>query len=288
MNADKSRIIEDVENDSMHKLWGKDSKISKVEVYKWKNPGSKGELRWIEKSELKLDLTYQRELDSKTRVAKISREFDWALFGVLLVSKCDDGYYVVDGGHRLRAANRREDITDIPCIVFNLDDVSDEARVFFEFNVQRKSVNTFDRHKAALKANMEIAQKAESLVKKYGYIFTKGGSRPFQTCAINAIYRMIESDENLADKTFSIMAKVSEGEDIQASELSGLFYIMERNRSIDYFGFPLKNLVDAGIGNIRDAIRRVSLIDGKGGQRVFAKALVDIINKGQIKTKVII
>lgn len=286
MNA--LRKIENFKDDSMHKAWGKDINLSKVDVYGWNKPSKKGEFAWIPKEQLKIDLSYQREIDSKLRVAEIARNFDWALFGVILVALNEDGYYVLDGGHRLRGASRREDIKEVPCMVFVYEDIAEEARIFYEFNNQRKTVGTFDNHKAAIKAKMPIALKAEALVKKYGYSFAKTTSSEFLTSGIKAVYRMIESDELLADKTFSILAKIAGGSDIQSTEISGLFYLMQTNRNVDFFSFPLKNMIEAGIGKLRESIKRRHIIESNGGVKTAAKALADIINKGQIKTKVYI
>lgn len=283
-----NRKVENFEDDSMHKLWGNGGTMSKVDVYKWKKPGDCGEFMWIPKEKLKIDLSYQREIDSKSRVAEIARNFDWALFGVILVALNDDGYYVLDGGHRTRGACRREDIKEVPCMVFVFEDISDEARVFYDFNNQRKTVSSFDNHKAALIAKDELALKAESLVKKYGYNIVKNSPGLFQIKSIGAIYRMIKNDESIADKTFSILAKVAEGDEIQAKEMLGLSYLIATNRAVDFYSFPLKNMIEAGLPKIRDEIKRRILIEGKGGDKICASAIADIINKGQQKTKVYI
>lgn len=288
-----NRKVENFEDDSMHKLWGNNSSISKVEAYKWNKPGDKGEFMWITKDKLKIDLSYQRKIDSKMRVSEIARIFDWALFGVILVALNDEGYYVLDGGHRVRGAMRRDDIKELPCLVFVLDDISEEARIFYLYNNHRKTITTFDNHRAALAGKgkfieSEIAIKTEILVDKYGYKIVKTATNEFELTCIKAIYRMIQLDETLADKAFSIMAKVAEGSDIQSIELSGLFYLMQMNKATDFFSFPLKNLIEAGIGNIREQIKRRILIEGKGGAKISAIVLADIINKGQQKTKVFV
>jgi hypothetical protein len=283
-----TRKVENFEDDSMHKLWGSESELSKVEVYKWKKPGDKGDFLWIPKEQLKIDLSYQREIDSKLRVAEIAKNFDWALFGVILVALNEDGYYVLDGGHRARGAMRREDIKELPCIVFTFDDISEEARVFYDFNRQRKTVSPFDSHKAALISKDAIAIKVEDLVKKYGYTIVKNSPGMFQIKTVGAVYRMIKTDEYIAHKTFSILAKVAEGGEIQSKEMTGLFYLIAMNKAIDFFSFPMSNMIKEGLPKIRDEIKRRCLMEGKGGDKIYASAMIDIINKGQQKTKVFI
>ena len=287
------RKVEKFEDDSMRKLWSSENYVSKVDVYKWNKPAQKGEFMWISKDELKIDLCYQREADNKNRVAEIARNFDWSLFGVILVSFNADGYFVIDGGHRVRGACRRDDINELPCLVFVFEDVADEARVFYLYNNQRKTVGIFDNHKAALVGGESfeqgiIAIKAEKLVEKYGYKFSKCVSGPFEISCIKTIYRMVEQDEVLAEKCFSILARAAEGAEIQSLEIGGLFYLMQTNRAVDFETFPLRNMIESGMLKIREEIRRLAMFESKGGAKTAAKALLGIINRGQQKTKVFV
>lgn len=287
-----TRKIEKITDDSMHKAFGYDTGRTKVDVFKWnKNIGAKGEFMWIPKEELSLDISYQREIDAAQRVKDIAREFQWALFGVLIVSYNEGGYYVIDGGHRLRGAFRRDDIKELPCIVFCFDDPAEEARIFYYFNNKRKNVSAFDNHKAALRGEgkwleSKLAIKAENLVKKYGYIFHGTGKGEFQTAAIRSITRGIEKNEIIAEKTFALLAKVAGGTPIGVNEFNGLFYLMQVNPQIDFLDFPLKNLIEYGYQNLKDQIKRHEISESIGGYKTAAKAIAQIANKGQIKNKV--
>lgn len=298
----EEKRIETYKDDSMRKVWGagnSDGMASKVDVYKWNKVGAQGKFMMLKKEILNLDLKYQREIDSRLRVAAIAKGFDWALFGVILVAFTGAQYFIIDGGHRWRGACRRDDVKELPCLVFDLKEISDAARIFYNYNNQRKTVTTFDNHKAALAGEgkffeSELAIKAEKLVTKYGYSFVKatsgknGSYDQFKTASIKSIYKMIDSDENLADKCFSILAKTAEGGDIQQREISGLFYLMITNRGVDFMTFPLENMVKAGMTEIRETISRFVLYKGKGGEKVYAEALLEIVNRGQSKNKVFI
>lgn len=287
------RKVEKFEDDSMVKAWGENSReISKVERYKWKPLNSPGEFMWIPKDQLKIDLSYQRAMDSNKRVTDIARNFDWALFGTILVALDDDGYYILDGGHRTRAANRRDDVTKLPCLVFVITDLSEESRIFYQFNNCRKFVNTMDNHIAALKGNGKFKEsitaiEAEKLIKKYGYKFARTAREgEYQISAIKAIYKTIEKNPVLADINFSLWSKVAQGRDIHSSEILGLYHLIQYNQQVDFFGFPFDNLMKEGFENIRMSIKKRSFIEGKGNYFVVAKALMEIINKGQVKNKI--
>ncbi len=286
-----ARQIEKITDDSMHKAFGYDTGRSKVDVFKWnKDIGIKGEFLWIPKEELNLDISYQREIDSAQRVKDIASKFQWALFGVLIVSYNDGGYFVIDGGHRLRGAFRRDDIKELPCIVFCFNDPAEEARIFYYFNNKRKNVSAFDNHKAALRGEgkwheSKIAIKAENMVKKYGYIFHGTGRSDFQTAAIRIITKAVERNEIVAENAFSFLAKVAGGIPIGANEFNGLFYLMQVNPQIDFNDFPLRNAIEFGYQNIKDQIKRHEMALNLGGYKTAAKAIAQIANKGQIKIK---
>lgn len=103
----------------------------KAERYGWVLKDiAAGEFRQIPKFSLLFDQSYQRDL-IKERVLKIQREFSWFSFGVLtVVQREDDYYYVVDGQHRLKATHDLKLIRTVPCLVFRLTSVQQEAMAF--------------------------------------------------------------------------------------------------------------------------------------------------------------
>lgn len=283
----QSRQIEAIKDDSMHKAFGYNTEKSKIDVFGWnKNTGAIGEFSRIPKEDLNLDISYQREIDSANRVKEIAKNFEWALFGCLIVSYNEDGYYVIDGGHRLRAAFRRDDIKELPCLVYCFDDPAEEARIFYYYNNKRKHVSTFDNHKAALRGEgtfyeSEIALKAEKLIKKYGYKFAGSANTEFTTSSIMTICKSIIKNEKIADSTFSFLAKVAGGMPISNKEYKGLFYLMQINPTIDFFDFPLQKALEIGFNNLIEQVKLDTLVENKGGEKVIARSIAKIINKGE-------
>src|SRR5215216_1774202 len=80
--------------------------------------------------DLKIDLAAQRSLVG-SRVRKLTARYDPILIGELLVSKRPDGYYVMDGHHRLAAAQNQNGNapSTLKCEVFTGLSRADEARL---------------------------------------------------------------------------------------------------------------------------------------------------------------
>lgn len=289
-----NRQVETIKDDSMHKAFGFSTNNSKIKVFGWNQKvGAVGEFKRISKNDLKLDISYQREIDNANRIKEIAKNFEWALFGCLIVCNNKDGYYVIDGGHRLRAAFRRDDIDDLPCLVYKFNDPTEEARIFYYYNNKRKNVSIFDNHKAAIRGEgnfyeSEIALKAEALVKKYGYRFSSSTNIEFTTSSVRTICKSIIKNENIAEKTFSFLAKVAAGVPITNKEYTGLFYLMQMNPSINFFDFPLKKAIEIGFGNLIEQIKLDTIVEHKGGEKVIARSIANILNSGETIDRVIV
>lgn len=109
--------------------------------------------------ELHIDDRYQRSIDtgpSRALISKIANEWDWRMCMPLVVSRRQDGLFVIDGQHRLAAAKLRKDIQYLPCCVANYDGVADEAAMFTAINRARRAMNRLDDfHAAQAGANPE-------------------------------------------------------------------------------------------------------------------------------------
>lgn len=284
-----NRIIE--ERQWVSKANNPDGSIAgeKYERYKWAKTGNPGEFAWINKRHLKIDLSYQREPVSNNRVLSIAREFSWQIFGAIIVAQTETSdLYVTDGAHRLRAAMLRGDVQELPCLIFPSKGQEYEADQFVGYNTTSKGVSAYDRHRAGLVANHEVPVMAEKIITSNGYSFAKNNATNFQTVAVGAVHNIVKRNADLADLTISLLTNIAEGFPLQSNEIKGLFYVIATNQSanIDWWGFPYKNLSEAGLGMMQSEMKRTVMFRGKGGERVLAEAIVEIINKGQVKNKV--
>lgn len=283
-----SRNIEKMNESAYAPNFGESGTMEKSEKYNWtKDFGEPGVFKMIDKNILNVDLSYQREARSRERVLNIARNFRWSLFGVIDVVENNGKYYVVDGAHRARSVLLRTEIKTIPCMVFSAKSIKEEADMFVKLNTTPIGVGAYHRHKAGLVAGYDIAIKAESLAQKHGYKFIDASTpKDFEIKCIGAVYAMIARNENVASVCFSIICRIASGQPFTAKPLKGLFYLMSQNQNIDFETFPMKNLFDAGILEIQKSIDRYTVFKGKGGEKVFAEGMIEIINKGQSKNRV--
>lgn len=123
-------------------------------------------------SRLYIPVRYQRALEgsqSLGSIEHIQRNFNWAEFGALLVCKTqakDEKYGVIDGQHRFRAAELRDDIQEVPCIIIAPRSIEEQARIFLNVNSRRVPLNAFQLHRAALVAQDPVALEIERVCRE--------------------------------------------------------------------------------------------------------------------------
>jgi hypothetical protein len=255
--------------------------IPKREKFSWSNPTEPGELRWISKKKLHIDRAYQREVVSRHRVLEIAREWDWKLVGALSVAERDDGtLFVYDGQHRYEAALHRDDVQNLPCVVFATEGSKDEARAFIGTNMSARRVGSYDYHRAAVEAGEPISMTAELLLADVGYEPTSVSGTARTTKAVRTVHRMVEQNEDLAADVLQLAARIAAGEQISAELLRGLFYAASQEPAILNGSYGSK-LVTLGQEAISAEMARKRAITGKGGQKIEAAALVELVNKGK-------
>lgn len=111
-------------------------------------------LQFCAPGELQIDPGYQRGMEdekSQTLVRRIAQHWNWDLCQPLVVARRSGGMlFVIDGQHRLAAAQRRGDIAQLPCVVQDFAHVADEAASFVHLNQQRKPLTKLDLFRAAV------------------------------------------------------------------------------------------------------------------------------------------
>lgn len=278
------RTIEELRDDSTVNVFDQ-ATIEKRKKYGWPEIGEMGEFMLISKWEIKIDRSYQRDACSMKKILEIARMFNWALFGTLSVIHSKDGkYYVFDGGHRLRASFRRGEVDELPCMVYPADTQEEEAWKFYWTNVNRTSPSAFEKHWSLLCAKDETAIMAEKIVRKHGYRFVKTSPKEYEIATVNAVYRIITRDPQLADLTIELITKVAGGLTFHNEIIYGLFYIISTNQHIDFRSFPLENMKRIGLPTLEAEIRRskaLNATNGTAGQRIYAQGLEPILNKGR-------
>lgn len=260
------------------------AKYKKQEKYKWKAPGPQGEFRLIPKKKLNIDGDYQRDQVSVDKVLRIAREWDWRLFGVLAVVEREDlTLWVYDGGHRCRGAFRRDDIDELPCMVFKLSDKALEAEAFVGTNTMKTGVSAFHLHRARKQFKDPVAVKVAAIVDKYGYRVVQEEQK-FGFRAVHTLEKMVKRDEVLAERVFAACTKIAlDGEQIPQRVMGALFECQCKleGRADILSGDYLEKLVAKTLSGIKREIESMIARVQKGGPLVAALGVLEVINKGK-------
>lgn len=259
--------------------------ISKTQKCKWPAINSAGTFKLIPKAHLQIDVRYQRQEVNLVKTRKIANAFDWRLFGVLaVVARPDGSLWIYDGGHRWRASSYRDEIDELPCMVFAVKSLEEEAKSFIGTNTLHKNVSASELYKAALQAKEPDALQAEAILKTYGYVVYGRDSDKPRFRGIGALRMLIKNNLALTQFVFAVCVEIVGPEGIITSKLLKAIYLLEKNSDATVMTQPnIKKLAVYGHEGLHTAMIREKHITGRGSVRVDAKAIVDILNKGKLK-----
>lgn len=247
-----------------------------------------GEFRMIHKDRLTIPTdSYQREAENEGGIRIMARDWSWALCGALHVVERDDGLLpVFDGGRRLRAARRRPDIAEVPCMVYRLATVSMEARAFIDKQTKIARVKPYNVHVAGVVAGVPVDIAASDIVAANGYAVTRGDAdHGFE--AIGTLRKMISQDEPLARRVFSTLAAVADGGGIPGVVLEGLF-VLAKKQAPEHdvlIGKWLRKMHLVGIDGLTAAVRKHTLRVGQGGALTAAAGICMALNDNMKKLR---
>ena len=256
----------------------------KVSKYKWKKLGPKGNFRWINKEEIRVDRTYQRSnVKTKAKIRDIAANWNWQSCNAISVMERPDGLLVaVDGQHRLLASWKRSDITELPCMVFRSSDIADEASAFIELNTNRKPVSAFSKYRAKLVAGDEVASKITAIALANGITVREDGNQAAATSCIATMQRLLMDNESRFEKVFAVAADLAKADEtsITAILLDGLTVIDNKCPGGLSSKRLLARVAQVGATLLVDSATKMSYRVGKGGSRVWAEGMIEILNRG--------
>lgn len=258
--------------------------VSSREKWSWASDSEEGVFQLVSKYDLNIDGTYQRDLVSEDKVRAIARNWDWRLFSALsVIVRRDGSYWVYDGGHRARASFLRDDVDLLPCLVFECESIEEEAKAFVGANTMSSAVSAYHKYRGALRAKEPQALAVCGVLEKYGYKAAKASSGGYLFSALGTLQKLLLEDFSLAEQVFALCAEFAQGDQIPGDVLIGVFTCAKKLAGkVDIMkGTLYEKLKSAGVEGIHVAIRRERHICGKGGAKVSAKAVLDILNKGK-------
>ena len=262
--------------------------VDKRLIYKWSDiEDCPGEFRMVHKNDLHVDSSYQRQSVSGKRVAHITSQWSWLACGCLLVVQRQDGtLWVYEGQTRKRGADRRSDITVLPCLVFKLDRLAKEAQAFISANTVRGPVSMLDRFRAMLIANDPTALKIQELLEEWEIIASSANSRG-TTRALEALLSCAKNNMPILQNIFGLIVSLSEvgNMPIKADLIKGLFYLesyMQREKlGTIAEGEYRERLALAGPEILEKLMRETRNWYRRGGPKVLAQACIRVLNNNK-------
>lgn len=256
----------------------------KVDHYKWVVKDKKGYFQYISKTSLQVDHEhYQRSNVSKEKVLELARDWSWIACGAISVAKRPDGtYWVMDGQYRTTAALRRSDIQDLPCMVFDVRDVKDEAKGFLNLNTNRKSMQYIDRFKAEIHAGNENAILVKKLVESVGRVVSGDNSARTVRCVGTLTAWVSRGNQTELAAIWPLLDRLFKDGPVASNVVDGMMFL-ELNMQEGYSLASKKicsRFMDIGETDLVEATRAAAAFRGKGGAKIWADGLAMRYNKG--------
>lgn len=254
--------------------------VSKIDKFKWTIKDYPGEIVYLNKNILQIHPAYQRNV-IRSKVIEISSAWSWVACGAIIVGKRGGEYWVIDGQHRVVASRNRADIDVIPCVVFQTEDVEQEAKGFIDANTGRKAISNIDKFRAGIAANDHAAKYVDAVFSEIGITVTKGQARkPLQMKSVGIAVDMARENKDAFDAVIHLIAVICKESSISQILLGGLYYIYVNSEN----KFNDKRLVDRlksiGGDRLEAAAKRAVAYHSKSGRKIWADGMIAEVNKG--------
>ena len=253
--------------------------VDKLDRYGWKLQDKPGKLMQINKSEICFDESYQRS-KNRAKIFSIARDWSWMAMGVITIASRDGIFYAVDGMHRVSAAMLRSDIFDLPCIVFETEEVVDEAKGFVQANTLRKAVSTADKHRALVLAQDPDAMFVQRLLDNSPFIFAYSSSTPNAVKCFGVLTKLAKVKPSPLTRAWTLVCDICEGRFLNERILEGIVFLAERADQDITVGKWRKRILDVGFDGLKGGAESASAYYARGGARVWADGMLTAINKG--------
>ncbi len=273
------------ESGEQAKLFGGTETMSKVEMYNWTLVDNPGVYAEIDKSLLNVDPTYQRERIAKARVNRIASAWSWVACCVLVVARRPDGScWVVDGQHRKLAADKRSDISYLPCLVFEVHEIRDEATGFLRVNADRGPLRTTEKFKSLVGCEDPVAVAVNEMVENTGHHVDDHGTRGSVKC-VGALMAFYKRDSELTKNIWGLALQMCNGSPPWGDLIKALFVMERRLRDTGsasiFQSHNRKSLIALEPERMKKKMADLRIALGRGGERVYAEALTMLVNYGR-------
>jgi methylmalonyl-CoA mutase cobalamin-binding subunit len=236
-------------------------------------------VQWLPVAALKIDEEYQRTL-SPSKVAKMAREWDDKAVDIVVVSQRTDGYYVIDGQHRVAAARKRG-VTHLLCQVHANLSQGDEARLFDIKNSNRKTPDAMQTFKAKRVQGDPSAALVDELAAQIGRTVAPGKSTASNIRCAGALRTFAEQYPDTLRKVWPLIGDLCQGEVLDERLVRAFMYAEPRlaPRSLTEATIA-RRLVRMGYRKVMGFLSQASAAYNRGGDKVWALGLLNAANHG--------
>lgn len=249
----------------------------------WMRDDGQGRLEYIDKNILQIDHVYQRN-PVKAKVDILTKKWEWRHCGVLVVAeRVDDSLWVIDGQHRLAAAKRRPEIQTMPCVIFRSLGQQAEASEFLGANINRKPLTAIERHKAAVVAQIPESHAVQKLCDELGMRIVNTVSAANEIKCIGVLTQLVEEHgEEFARDALGLCLRMCSQDNAQVeSRFLRAMMWFRNNLSVPITDKRFsKRIEETGAKRLNRSINLHVEMYGKGGDKVFALAILQELNKG--------
>jgi hypothetical protein len=242
-----------------------------------------GEFLMIEKEELYCDFAYQRDKRNERKINNMALNWSWVLCNTLAIAIRRDVWYVLDGFSRKLAADKRDDIKKLPCMVYELEGREVEAIMFVRLNCDKTHVKSFNKFRALIFGKDETAVELEKLFQSTGHIAAYEGGIKSIECLMT-IWKTFATNREIVKSIWPILAEVNHDCQINGQIFTSFYWTeialrrMNMNKTLNVE--PIRTfLIKKGGPFINSAITKEINICGFGGKKTLSNALIKHINK---------
>lgn len=238
-----------------------------------------GQFMMLDKNLINVDERYQREVDDK-RAREYAENFSWSAFGVISVVLREDGtYWAFDAATRHRTSMYVPSITHVPCMVYRMQDISEESVAFERTNKFRKSVNAYQHHKSQVVSKRGFAVFVDSLVKVHGYEVGKSSGRTVR--CIGLMTNLAKQDKDVLARVWPLVVQLHGGEGIDKHVLAALFHLEANGDGNSILDSKWKKrLLSMGASGVIEGSIKGQKFFGSASHKSWMKGVLNEINKG--------
>jgi hypothetical protein len=235
----------------------------------------------LPKEELYIDQVYQRKPNDKL-IGRIAANWSWVSCGCLHVAQrsIKDRFFIFDGQHRFEAARMLDFVKELPCIIFELEDVRDEALGFLAVNTERRIPNMADQFKALIMSGDQAAMILRDAGLRINRTIGAPSGKDHISCVSDCI-RQIRYNDGSFVRMFPVLSELCEGEAMTGRLVRGMSYLeryMPKGQSLADERWR-RRIVRVGYLEISKSIRETSAFEGQGNDKVCAEGILRAINK---------